>query len=119
MKCAIVFDNKIVNLILAEDAAAGDLQRFADAAGPGHTAELLTTAQGRTAWIGAARTSQAGGWSEPEPASSEIAPFPALSEIARNEQFTGLADVVERQAKELDELRAQVARITAGVSAFL
>ena len=52
MKCAIVANNQIVNLILV-DGDAQELQKFAEAAGPGHTAEPLTAAQALTAWIGA------------------------------------------------------------------
>lgn len=67
MRCAIVLNNTIVNLVLANEAASADeLQRFAEAAGPGHTAEPLTAAQALTAWIGATRT--ADGWSERAPA---------------------------------------------------
>lgn len=121
MKCAIVANNQIVNLILV-DGDAQELQKFAEAAGPGHTAEPLTAAQALTAWIGATRT--ADGWSELAPvvptqeqaAELEAARLAALSSAAANSE---LAATVERQTKELNELRAQVARITAGVSAFL
>jgi hypothetical protein len=121
MKCAIVANDQIVNLILVDGDA--ELQKFAEAAGPGHTAEPLTAAQALTAWIGATRT--ADGWSELAPVvpTQEQAAELEAARLAAAENSAAanseLAATVERQTKELNELRAQVARITAGVSAFL
>jgi len=116
MKCAIVLNNTIVNLIIVDEAAAGNLQQFADAAGPGHTAEPLTAEQALTAWIGATRTSN--GWSDPIPV---VLPVPSTAELEaqalEQKQGSDLKAVVAQQAKELDEIRMQIAKIIAGTSA--
>jgi len=118
MKCAIVFNNTIVNLIIVDEAdvIANNIQQFAEVAGSGHTAEPLTAAQALTAWIGATRV--ADGWSEPVQPQYSAAELELRSSAfsAAPEGQSDLKSVIERQAKELEELRAQVAKIMAATS---